>query len=273
MTPRADTDLHVTAAGTGEPAIVLVHAGIADGRMWDREAAGLSQTHRVVRYDMRGFGRSPDPVAAYFDHTDLLSVMDATGIDRAVLVGASNGGRAVLDATISAPERVAGLLLAGSTLPGMPVAPKLDAAFEEEETALRDGDLPRAREINLRLWVDGVGRDPRRVSATVRDTVGGWLDDLLPRQAAQLRSPTGVAQLLDPPVAEQLGDIVAPALVVVGQHDQPSVRMTAQRLAFGLRRGRLVVVERAAHLVNVEQPGPFDAALRALLDEVGAANG
>jgi pimeloyl-ACP methyl ester carboxylesterase len=115
-----------------------------------------------------------------------------------------------------------------------------------------------------------VGRRSDEVPSGVRDTVARWLDDLLPRQAAQVRSPTGDAQLLDPPVADRLGDIRAPSLVMVGQHDQPWVRMTAQRLAFGLRHGRLVVVDGAAHLVNLEQPRAFDAALAAFLDELRA---
>ncbi|HSK95881.1 MAG TPA: alpha/beta hydrolase, partial [Euzebyales bacterium] len=236
--------------------------------MWDREADVLATRHHVVRYDQRGFGRSPDTAADYFAHADLLSVMDATGVGRAVLVGASNGGRAVLDAAVSAPERVVGLVLVGSILPGAPSSADLDAVFEDEETALRVGDIARAREINLRLWVDGVGRDAGLASTAVRRSVGTWLDALLPRQATQLLTAAGQARTLDPPTADRLGQIIAPALIVVGQHDQPSMRMTALRLAFGIHRSRLVVVEHAAHLVNLEQPQQFDDALGAFLDDV-----
>ena len=113
------TDLHVESAGDGSPAVVLVHAGIADRRMWDREFAALADRHLVVRYDVRGFGRSPDPTRDYFDHDDLLAVLDDTGIDRAVLVGASNGGRIVLDTAVAAPQRVRAMVLVGSPVPGV----------------------------------------------------------------------------------------------------------------------------------------------------------
>lgn len=273
MKPAADSDLHVESTGAGDPAIVLLHAGIADCRMWDREAVALSGRHHVVRYDMRGFGRSPDPDADYSDHADLLSVMTAMDIERAVLVGASNGGRVVLNSAVTAPDRVVGLVLIGSALPGRPVAPSLAAEFDDEETALREDDIDRAREINLRLWVDGVGRDRGEVSSTVRRTVGVWLDALLPRQAAQLRTPAGDAQPVEPPVADRLGEIAAPTLIMVGQHDQPSVRVAAQHLAFGIPHTRLVVVEGAAHLVNLEQPQRFDAALEAFLEELRGTPG
>ena len=83
------TDLYVESAGIGEPAVVLVHAGIADRHQWDREFTRFATTNRVVRYDVRGFGASPDPVRNYYDHDDLLGVMDDAGIERAVLVGSA----------------------------------------------------------------------------------------------------------------------------------------------------------------------------------------
>lgn len=153
------SDLHIEAAGAGEPAIVFVHAGIADSRMWDRQFAAFASSHRVVRYDVRGFGRSPDGADDCYDHEDLLGVMEAWGLDRAVLVGASDGGRIVLDTAVTTPDRVTAMVLAGSALPGMPLAPELAKVFAAEDAALDAGDLARAKAINLRLWVDGEGRD------------------------------------------------------------------------------------------------------------------
>lgn len=156
----ATTDLYVERSGQGHPAVVLVHAGIADLRMWDRQVATLAPRHRVVRYDVRGYGRSPDPAGDYYDHHDLLAVMDATGLDRAVLVGASNGGRIVLDTAVAAADRVAGIVLGGGAVPGIDLSDELQADFAGEDEALLAGDIDRARAINLRWWVDGVGRRP-----------------------------------------------------------------------------------------------------------------
>lgn len=254
---RVTTDLHVESAGDGGPAVVFVHAGIADVRMWDREFAALADRHRVVRYDVRGFGRSPDPTRDYFDHDDLLAVLDDAGLDRAVLVGASNGGRIVLDAAITAPGRVQALVLVGSALPGVPLGADVEADFDAEGEALMAGDVDRAREINLRWWVDGVGRDPSAVDPSVRAMVTGWLDELLPRQAAQMAAARGDAQLVEPPVRDRLANIDVPALVLVGRHDAPGMDVIARHLAAGLPQAHLVEIEGAAHLPNLEQPDRF----------------
>ena len=271
MEPTASSELHAEVTGTGEPAILLVHAGIADCRMWDQQVAVLARRHRVVRYDVRGFGRSPDPTADFFDHADLLAVMATSGIERAVLVGASNGGRITLETVLNAPDHVVGLVLIGSPLPGMPIPRALESVFEAEDTALREGDIDSAREINLRLWVDGVGRDRGDVPNAVRRTVGSWLDTLLPRQAVQLRTEAGDALSVEPPVAERLGQIAAPTLIMVGQHNQPLMHAAAQRLAFGIPKSRLVVVEGAAHLVNLEQPQRCNELLEVFLDQLAEA--
>jgi pimeloyl-ACP methyl ester carboxylesterase len=257
------TDLYVESAGAGVPAVVLVHAGIADRHQWDHEFVRLAARTRVVRYDVRGFGASPDPVRDYYDHDDLLGVLDATGISRAVLVGSSNGGRIVLDTAVAAPDRVAGMVLADSPLPGVPFADDVRADLDAEDEALDAGDFDRALAINLRLFVDGVGRTPADVDPAVRDAVTGWLRDLLPRQAAQVQARRGDAQLVEPLVRDRLGDVDIPALVLFGSHDAPGFDRIARHLGDHLPRARLVEVDRAAHLVNLERPERFAA----LLDE------
>jgi len=270
MTLRDAGDLHVEVRGEGEPTVVLVHAGITDCTLWDREFAALSERGRVVRYDVRGFGRSAEPDGDYFDHDDLLAVMDATGARTAVLVGASNGGRIVLDAALSAPDRVLGLVLVGSALPGTPISPELEALFDAEDAALAAGDIAFAHEINMGLWIDGAGRGPGDVAADVRRRAAAWLAAVLPRQAEQTARQAGDAGLLSPPLRERLGDITVPTLVVVGVHDIPYTRLAAQDLARLIPHSRLTVVDGAAHLVNVEQPDAFERALEGFLSQFAA---
>lgn len=262
MTP---TDLHVEATGHGAPAVVLVHAGIADLRMWDRQAAALAPDHRVVRYDVRGFGRSPDPAGDHFDHEDLLAVMDACDLDRAVLVGASNGGRIVLDTAVTTPDRVIGIVLAAAPVPGIDLSEELQADVAHEDEALESGDIARAKAMNMRWWVDGVGRDPVEVDPDVREAVGGWLDVLLPRQAGQLRADAGDAQLVQPLVRDRLGDLPMPGLVIIGRHDDLGMRTAARHIADRMPDAELVELDGAAHLPNLERPERFDQLLRRFL--------
>lgn len=263
------TDLYVETSGDGEPTVVLVHAGIADLRMWDRQVASLAAGHRVVRYDVRGFGRSPDPDGDWYDHEDLLAVLDAEGIGRAVLVGASNGGRIVLDTGVTAPDRVLALVLAASALPGVELSDELEADFAHEGDALRSGDIERAKEINMRWWVTGVGREAIEVDPDVREAVGGWLDDLLPRQAAQLRADAGEAQLVEPLVRDRLGELTMPVLVLVGRHDDLGMRTIARHIADQLPDGEFVELDGAAHLLTLERPERFDELLRRFLASLG----
>ncbi|HEX6254349.1 MAG TPA: alpha/beta hydrolase [Euzebyales bacterium] len=262
------TDLCVESAGIGEPAVVLVHAGIADRHQWDREFTRFATTNRVVRYDVRGFGASPDPARDYYDHDDLLGVMDDAGIERAVLVGSSNGGRIVLDTAVTAPDRVAAMVLAGSALPGITLADDVRADLDAEGEALDAGGIDRALAINLRWFVDGVGRSADDVDADVRSRVTAWLRELLPRQAAQARAADSGAQLVEPLVRDRLGDVDIPTLVLVGSHDAPGFDRIARHLADHLPRARLVEVAGAAHLINLEQPARFAA----LVDDVLAAH-
>ncbi|HSJ46602.1 MAG TPA: alpha/beta hydrolase [Euzebyales bacterium] len=213
----------------------------------------------------QGFGRSPDATRDYFDHDDLLAVLDHAGLERAVLVGASNGGRIVLDTAITAPERVQAMVLVGSAVPGVPLSDDVRADLGAEEEALIAGDIDRAREINLRWWVDGVGRDPSLVDPDVRATVAGWLDELLPRQAEQMRADQGDAQLVEPLVRDRLADIDIPALVLVGRHDAPGKDEQALHLAAGLPQAHLVEIDGAAHLPNLEQPDRFAGLLRGFM--------
>lgn len=255
------TDLYVESTGDGDPVVVLVHAGIADLRMWDRQVTTLAHDHRVVRYDVRGFGRSPDPAGDYFDHDDLLTVMDASGVECAVLVGASNGGRIALDTTVTAPDRVAGIVLAGAAVPGVDLSDELRTDFANEDDALEAGDIEHVKAINMRWWVDGVDRDPHEVDMDVRDAVGGWLDELLPRQAAQIRAGAGDAQLVKPLMRDRLDDLPMPALVVVGRHDDIGMRNAARHIADHVPDADLVELDRAAHLPNLERPERFDELL------------
>jgi pimeloyl-ACP methyl ester carboxylesterase len=104
-------------AGSG-PAVVLCHAGIADRRMWTGPFQALAAGGRVVRFDWRGYGESGPATADHTLHADLLGLLDALDIDRAVLAGCSAGGAAALDTALTAPDRVAGLVLVGPGLSG-----------------------------------------------------------------------------------------------------------------------------------------------------------
>jgi 3-oxoadipate enol-lactonase len=257
--------LYQEVAGDG-PTVVLVHAGICDSRMWDPQWTTFPREHRTVRYDLRGFGRSPLTPGPPADARDLAALLDGLGVERAALVAASYGGRVALELAVVRPDLVELLVLAGASLPGHDWSPAVRASFAEEEAALERGDLDAAVEANLRTWVDGVGRAPGAVDAAVREAVGR-----MQRRAFELQLPFAdneeEEEELEPDWPKRLGTIQVPTLVLVGDHDQPDSHAVAARLAGELPKARTATIAGAAHLPSMERPAEFDRLVLAFIAE------
>jgi pimeloyl-ACP methyl ester carboxylesterase len=243
--------LYVESAGEG-PAVVFLHAGICDRRMWDAQVEPFASAYRVVRYDRRGFGRTVTVAEPFSHHADLARLLDALDVERAALVGCSQGGLISIDFALEHPERVSALVLVASALGGFPFSGEDTAPWGELEAAIERGDLDRANEIELRIWVDGEGRAPDQVDPAVRELVRDM------NRIALAAPDPGEAARLDPPAYERLGEIACPALVVVGDLDTPRARATADHLAATLRDAKKVVLEGTAHLPSMERPDDFN---------------
>jgi 3-oxoadipate enol-lactonase len=255
--------------GSGSP-LVLVHAGVADRRMWDSALPALAAAHRVIRYDARGFGESLPPLGAWSQHTDLLGLLDELLISRAHLVGASMGAGIAVEAALARPSTVDSLVLAapGGALFGES-PPELRPVWAAEVDALDRGDLDRAVEVNLRAWVDGPERPADAVDPNVRAFVGR-----MQREAFELPEwdqETAPEHELSPPAAARFAEIGCPVLVVVGDGDQPSVRSTAERIAAEAPRARLIVWPGVAHMLTLERSDDFAQLVLGFLREVETA--
>ena len=244
-------------AGAG-PALLLVHAGIADRRMWDDQVgafAGAGWT--VVRADLPGFGETPLPDRPVALWATLRGLLDHLGIERAVVVGCSLGGRAAVDLALAAPDRVRALVLVGSGLAGHPFEePALFELWDRGEGAAERGDFAEAARVEVDTWVVGMDRDRSAVDPEVRRRVEGMLLAAYTHGEADLEEP-------DPPAAGRLGKVAAPALVLVGEHDRPDLHAMADALAGGIPGAERMVLAGTAHLPNMERPAEFN---RVVLD-------
>jgi 3-oxoadipate enol-lactonase len=241
--------LHHEVRGDG-PTVLLVHAGIADSRMWAPVADQLvAGGYRVVTCDLPGFGRTPLEPGVVSEAADLVALLDDLRVERAAVVGASFGGRVALELALRAPERVTALALLGASLDEFERSEELAAFDAAEEAALDAGDLDAAVELTVRMWVTRDGRDvDPAVVDLVRTMQRGIFD-------AQLGIDADFDEL-DPPLARRLGEIAAPALVVVGGDDVEDFARIAQRLADELpAAGAVVTIDGAAHLPALERPG------------------
>jgi pimeloyl-ACP methyl ester carboxylesterase len=259
MTPTTGTadangaTLYYEVAGEGGP-LVLVHAGIADGRMWDAQMDAFSRRYRVIRPDMRGFGRSPMVAGPYSHHADLRALLDALEVGRAAFVGCSMGGATVIDFALENPERVEALVLVGSAVGGFEFDEEPPKEWDELVAADEAGDLERVSELEVRMWVDGPRRGPDAVDPGVRDLVREMNLIALKNEALQL----GEESEPHTPSATRLSQIQAPTLVLVGDEDRPRTLAAADLLERDLPNARKTVVPGTAHLPNMERPQEFD---------------
>ena len=251
-------------AGDG-PGVVLAHAGIADMRQWDPQWEALAARHRVVRYDLRGFGRADVVDTRFSNRADLIAVMDAAGLDRAVLVGCSRAGSISIDTALEYPDRVSGLVWVCGGLSGYDVEEtpeELDAG--EREEALSDAkDWAALSAFDVALWVDGIGQPEGRAPEAAREAVRRMTFDTYVQE-----KPYGDTIVLDPPAIGRLGEIRVPTLVIIGGLDTPSTRGSADLVAAGIAGARRIDLPDVAHMPSLERPDWFNATLLEFLASV-----
>lgn len=242
------TELWYDETGGGPP-VLLLHEGVVDSRIWAPVVPLLAERHRVIRYDQRGFGRSPMPDGPYSVADDLISVLDATDVDQAALVGASRGGGIALTAAVERPERVSALVLAGSNLPGHPLdvdwSPEQIARWEAAEAA---EDFEAMAELDIEAWAP-MGTDAELRAMFVENAIGS----------------NGEETTTDEPVAERVRDISAPTLVITGSRDVPAINEVGALLAREIPGARHAVIEEADHMIPWRTPEELSHLILAFL--------
>jgi pimeloyl-ACP methyl ester carboxylesterase len=253
------TTLYYEAAGQG-PVVVLLHAGNLDHRVWDPQFLPLARDHRVIRYDLRGYGRSGPADAPYAAHDDLSALLDALRVRQASLVGLSGGGRIAIDFALAHPERVDRLVLASTGLSGWRYAAGDTAYFPEARRARDRGD---AAALGI-AWLGSAYTRPAMehselitpLRAMAADNGKVWMNVL---------KRGDLERVADPPALHRTAALHVPTLLVVGTRDTPDIRAIADTLATSVAGIRRVEFEGAGHLVNMEQPQRFTELLRAFL--------
>jgi 3-oxoadipate enol-lactonase len=255
--------LYSEVAGEG-PAVVLVHEGICDSRMWEPQWEPWSRSYRLLRVDLRGFGRTPLEPGPFAHARDLIETLERQGIERAALVGVSLGGRVALEVAVARPELASALVLVAPGLPGHEWSDELRADWAEEETAFEARDLDSAVEVSLRTWVDGPRRRPEDVDPEVRKRVAE-----MQRRAYELALAIeeDEEELLVEELAGRLGEVRAPTLVVVGEEDQADMHAIAERLGREIPGARLARIPATAHVPSMERPREFDELVVPFLEE------
>ncbi len=242
------------------PAVLLLHAFPLGRSMWEPQVEALATTHRVVRFDARGFGGSQlDDVAPLTMERiadDGACLLDQLWIDKAVVHGCSMGGYAAFAFARRHPRRLAGLVLqdtrAGADTPEGRAGRAALAAkvLEEGAAAAVEAFLPKLLgETSHRERAALVAALRERILATPPRAIANALHGLAARADSRAMLP----------------GISVPTLVLVGEEDVLTPPDEAKALSAAIPGARLETIPRAGHLANLENPDAVNAALRAFL--------
>jgi len=234
--------------GRGE-AIVFIHGGQLDRRMWDAQFDLFAKEYRVIRYDIRGFGKSEAPLKPYSDASDLASLLEHLRIKKATFIGLSLGAAVAVDTALVHPQAVHSLILVCPGLGGF--------RFEDKANDLRS-IVEAAREENYEkaaeLWLQNpymavATEDPAlhaRLRRLAKENVHCWLKNPL------------LLRNLKPPAVERLGEIRAPTLVIDGERDVSDIHKIVNKLAAEISGAQKKTVAGAGHLVPMEKAEEFN---------------
>ena len=225
-------------SGGDGPALVLLHEGVGDSRMWDPVWADLTARFRAIRYDVRGYGRSPAATQEYTLLGDLQTVLEHFGIASAHFAGCSMGGLTALELALAQPERVRTLVLLCPGIGGYPYPedPGLEARFEALSAA---GDEDALTQLALEQW-GAAGPDPL-VTKLMRSALRAWdTSEKFEKQGE--------------PVYDRLGELTAPTVLLVGDADNPGLIASNEAAAKRIPHCELIRMPGVDHYPTVRVP-------------------
>lgn len=252
--------LYYEELGQGEP-LILVHGHSLDHRMWDTQFATFAENYRVVRYDVRGYGRSSEQSEDYqFTHAaDLVKLMDALQIDKAHIVGLSMGGFIGADMLGCYPERMKSAVLASGNIRK---SPGPSNPMGEEEAARRDKEIAdlKAKGVDVmkQEWFEGLMKSGGTQRERMRQPLWQMIEDWSAWQP--LHKEVRVIIGMDAYVALQENHPEVPVLLVEGNAAGNRYSEKPDILNY-LPNGKQIVLDDCGHMLNMEQPEAFNAAV------------
>jgi pimeloyl-ACP methyl ester carboxylesterase len=239
----------------GAPVMILSHGFLMDHEMFDAQVAAFSDRCRVITWDERGFGSTVhdgQPFSYWDSAADVIALMDALGIDRAILGGMSQGGFLSLRAALSAPARVSGLILI------------------DTQAGVDDAETLAGYQGMVDMWM-AVGPVPDLANGVAQIIIAdqshhdAWISKWQTLSREGLSDAAG-ALLERDDISDRLSEIRCPALVIHGTADTAITMERAEALAAGLSgAGPVAKIEGAAHAANLTHPEPVNIAISAFL--------
>ena len=237
------------------PVVLLLHGGLGDSGLWEPVVPFLAEKFRVIRTDLRFYGRSTGPFVPWSWEADAVGVLDALGVERAAVVGLSLGGRLALDIALAHPDRLWAVAGVAPGLAGHRAAPYSEEQDARYEAAEAEGDLEAAMEIDFEVWAP-LGADER-----IRQLWHATPEANSFPEGLQPISPEGA------PAKERLGELAVPTLIVTAAYDPEGFREIGPLVAREAPDARHVELD-SDHYLTLREP---ELLAGVLLDFLAAA--
>ena len=249
-----DTRLFYERQGRGFPVVFVSGGGVMDRRCWDDEFQSFAKYFTVIRYDIRGIGKSERPTHPFSHSRDLYELLKALKLKRAHVIGLSVGGAIAIDFTLEHPEMVDHLVLAASGLSD-------DAKAEENQqglTMLSEMTRKRGIESVAQLTVDApfvISKENEKQRERIRRI---YIDN---RDVFESGFPLYSLWRPTLPAGARLPKIHAPTLVIRGDKDNPEYIKTTDKVASAIPGARKIVIPGGTHFINLDKPKEFAEAV------------
>lgn len=258
-----ETSIYYEVAGKGEP-IVFVHGNFGDRRHWDFQFEPLSKNFKVLRYDVRGYGKSalPKPDEVYYDTEDLKALLDYLGIEKAHICGVSMGSGIIIDFALEHPEMCLSVIPTGPWAVGFGTgeykSPAADSLFTVMVKTAAIAKEKGSKEATDYFWTGN------NVMSPTANKSKSTLDSLL-RMGYDYsywgflnqnkRSNT------TPPAIGRLKEIKIPTLIITSEYDADACKENAEIMDNDIPNSTKISINGAGHLMNMDKPEEFNKAI------------
>jgi pimeloyl-ACP methyl ester carboxylesterase len=250
--------LYYEECGTGPDAVILIHDGIAHSAVWDDVWPTFCKRFHTIRYDRRGYGRSPASTTWYTETEDLVALLRNRKVSHAILIGSSHGGELSIDFTLQYPALVRQLVLVGAVVSGLPYTDHFLNRGMSNSQPFEKNDVPGG----LANWAKD-----KYLLASGHDAAKKRLLDLLTANPQDM-THSDYARPTQPALY-RLKEIRVPTLILVGDADIPDVHAHAGATEAGIPGSKRVVITDAGHLMYLEKPEEFSRVVISFIDANG----
>lgn len=251
--------LYYESAGDGAP-VLLIHGDQTSGRTWAKQVEALKDAFRVLTLDLYGYGRSPFTGEKRIDHADdVRALLDHLTIPAAHIVGISMGSEVALTFALDHPDRTTSLALVSPGLEGYDYPEEAFVWFGSFIQMARSGEFAQTRQF----FIDHAFNSS---TAPLSDELRGAILALMSEyDYRHYTDDTLLWKGAEVAPAQRLGELKCPLLVVIPEGDAAHVADIGRVIAEAVPQTTLVTIPQSGHLVNMQQPEQFNAALTRFL--------